>query len=80
MMLYIATKKGRVLQIVDTRDTGPLAIAQNWSTVASITSISLKVSMVKADFNWVISLSCWIVLGRIEIISEIPDRQKIERL
>ena len=80
MILYITTKRGRVLRIVETRDIGPLAIAKNDNTIASSRNISLKTIKAIARFLCFISLSCLIVLGRIEIIKKIAEKQKIARL
>ena len=80
IILYITTKRGRAAPIVETRDIGPLAIAQNANTIASSASVSLKTSKAIAEFLCFISLSFLIVLGRNAATRKTPDRLKKERL
>jgi len=64
---------GRLLTIVETRDTGPLSIAQNNSTAAITTSVSLKMSRAMAEFRRFILLNSLRARGRNEASRKIPD-------
>jgi hypothetical protein len=75
IMLYMATKVGRVARIVETRDIGPLDCAQNINPIATGAIISLQRSIVIVLPFCFISLSCLMVSGRIEISKEIPPIQ-----
>ena len=70
MILYTAAKTGRIPERVETKDTEPLAIAQNCKIAASNASTSLKMSKVKVEFLRFLSLNCLMMLGRAEAIWE----------
>ena len=71
----MTTKTGRLLTMVETRDTGPLSIDQNASIAPSMAKVSLKTIIPKAEFRRVMLLSCLKVWGRNEIIRKTADRQ-----
>ena len=70
---YIATKTGRLLMIVETRDTGPLCIAQYDSTIPIGAIVSLKAIKLIATLFRFISLSSLRTWGRIENSRKLPD-------
>ena len=63
---YMKTKMGRVLTIVDTKDTGPFSIAQKDSTAELSANTSLKISMAITEPRCPISRSSLKTLGRID--------------
>jgi len=71
----ITTKIGRLPIIVETRDTGPLSIAQSNSTIPPRAKVSLKASRPIAEFLRFMLLNWLRMWGRIEISKKIPDRQ-----
>ena len=73
--VYRATKTGRLPMIVETKDTGPLCIAQNDSTIPAGANVSLKASKAMAELLCCISRSCLSMQGRSEISKKIPDIQ-----
>ena len=72
---YANTKMGRVLIMVETSDTGPLAIDQNDSIMATGTRSSLKASRAIAEFLCLMLISCLRMWGRIETSKKVPDMQ-----
>ena len=80
IMLYIATKAGRVPRIVETRDIGPLDCAQNINPIAVGASTSLQRSRVIVEPFRFISLSCLMVLGRTETSQKILHIQNTVRV
>ena len=72
---YLITKMGRLLVIVETRDTGPLSIAQSDSIMATGASNSLTMSKAMAIFLCFILISCLRTWGRIEKSKKIVDIQ-----
>ena len=75
MRANITTKMGRLLVIVETRDTGPLSIAQSDSTMAIGASNSFKPIMARAVFLCFILISCLRTWRRIETTKKIVDIQ-----
>ena len=73
--LYIATKIGRLLMIVETKDIGPRCIAQNDNTIPTGASVSLKASRAIDEPLCFISLNCLRIWGRSETSKKIPDMQ-----
>ena len=80
IILNIATKTGRVLTKVETRDIGPFDIAQNESSIDSGAHVSLRASKVIVEPLRFISFNCLIVPGRSEIIRKIRQEIIIVRL
>ena len=74
---YVSTKMGRVLTIVETSDTGPLAIDQNDSITAIGARSSLKASRAIAEFRRFMLIICFAMWGRIEISKKVPDMQNM---
>ena len=74
---YRATKTGRLLTIVETKDTGPLSIADSDSIIPEKAKLSLKASRPIADFLCFMLLSCLKVRGCIETSRKIPDMQNV---
>ena len=68
IILYIAIKTGRVAEIVETRDTGPLAIAQICSREARRANNSLKPSRDRVEFLRFMANNSLMTAGRIESI------------
>ncbi len=68
------TKMGRVLAMVDTRDTGPLSIAQKNSTAPASTSSSLTATSVSAEAGRFKLPSSYTTRGRSEISKKITAR------
>ena len=77
IMLYMATKTGRVPRIVETRDIGPLDCAQNINPIATGAINSLQKSIVTVLPFCFISLICLMVLERIDTSQKIPHMQNI---
>ena len=61
--------------IAETKDTGPLSIAQNVNTIPIGANVSLKTSKARAESLCFISLSCLRIQGRIETSKKILDIQ-----
>ena len=80
MTLNRATKIGRLPMMVETKDTGPLCIAQNDNTIPTGAKVSAKVSRAMAEFLRFIFFSCSITEGRTEIRKKMPDEQNTSRL
>lgn len=72
---YIKTKMGRLLRIVDTRDTGPLSIAQKESIIPMGARVSLKLRRAIAEFRRFIERSSWKARRRIETSKKSEDIQ-----
>ncbi len=72
---YVSTKKGRLLIMVETSDTGPLAIDHNDSIMATGARSSLKVSRAIAEFLCFMLINCLRMWGRIETSKKMPDIQ-----
>ena len=72
---YVNTKMGRVLIMVETSDTGPLAIDHNDSITATGTRSSLKASRAIAEFLCLMLISCLRIWGRNETSKKVPDMQ-----
>ena len=77
--LYRTTKRGRLPMIVETRDTGPLSIAQNDRVIPIGANVSLKTSKAIAEFFCFISFSCLRIWGRNETSKKMPDMQNAVR-
>ncbi len=75
IIVYINTKTGRLLIIVETSDTGPLSIAHNASIMATGARSSLKASRARAEFLCFMLTSCLRMWGRIEVSKKMPDMQ-----
>ena len=73
----ISTNIGRLLVIVDTKDTGPLSSAQNVNTIPNGANVSLKVSRPMAEFFCFILINCLMMWGRTETNKKIPDMQNV---
>ena len=76
----IATKIGRVPRMVETKDIGPLSIAQKLNTNPIAASVSLKTSRAMAEFLRFIFLNCLKVPGCVDISSKVPDMQNAVRV
>jgi len=72
----IKTNIGRLLEMVDTRDTGPDSIARKISTMPAIASVSLTAIIAIAGLRHGIFLSSLITAGRSETSRKIPTIQK----
>ena len=72
----INTNMGRLLEMVDTRDTGPVSIARKISTVPVIASVSLNAIIAIAGLRRVILLSSLRTTGLSETSRKIPAIQK----
>ena len=64
--VYIATKIGRLLTIVEIRDTGPLSIAQNNTANPEIAIVSAINAIVKVEPRCLTFCNCLKKRGRIE--------------
>ena len=73
----ISTNIGRLLIIVDTRDTGPLSSAQNDSIIPIGASVSLKASKPMVEFLCFMLASCLMMWGRTETSKKILDMQNV---
>ena len=77
IMANMSTNIGRLLVIVDTRDTGPLCNAQNDSTIPAGANVSLKASNPIAEFLCFILSSCLTKRRRAENNKKMPDMQNV---
>ena len=76
MRAKINTKTGRLPMMVETRDTGPLCIAQSSSITPTMANASLKVISHSVEFLCFIWLNCRRIWGRSEAIRKMAERQK----
>lgn len=79
MRVNMKTKIGRVPRIVDTRDTGPLPIAQKDSTTPTSAKVSLKISKEIAKPWCCIQCSSLKTLGLNDISKKKKDIQNALR-
>ena len=80
IMANITTNTGRLPMIVETKDTGPLFIAQNDNVIPIGANVSLKAIKTIAEFLCGMLPSCLRIWGRTETSRKIPDTQNAVRL
>ena len=71
----MTTKAGRLPIMVETKETGPISIAQSEGAIPPKANVSLKASKAMAELLCCISRSCLSMQGRSEISKKIPDIQ-----